>query len=179
MVVGALAVVSVGAAGSAVVAAEDAGDAGDAGDTGEAGEAGAAGFSGARRRVGVPKKAFGRGCGKVPSASAMDERSMRATSETLGEGASESALTPPVNMTLQNGQPVAISSAPVAMACSARNSLMRVPSFSSMNMRAPPAPQQKASSRLRSISRRETPVASSNSRGGSKTLLWRPRKEGS
>ena len=108
---------------------------------------------------------------------AMASRSMSATSDTCVCGATD--FTPPVSITLQNGQPVAICSAPVATACSERNSLMRVPSFSSMNMRAPPAPQQKASSRLWSISAREAPVASTNSRGGSKTLLWRPRKHGS
>lgn len=96
----------------------------------------------------------------------MELRSIWATSVT-GVLPSLRVFTPPVSMTLQKGQPVAISSAPVDSACSVRNSLTRVPSFSSMNMRAPPAPQQKAESRLASISLTLTPVASSSSRGGS------------
>ena len=133
-------------------------------------------------RTGVERKALGLGSGRVPDSSReMELRSITATSLTLVVGAESCAkdFTPPVIMTLQKGQPVAISSAPVSRACSVRKSLMRVPSFSSMNMRAPPAPQQKASSRFLSISRSSTPVASSSSRGGSKTLLWRPRKQGS
>ena len=133
-------------------------------------------------RTGVARKALGWGLGRVPvSSREMELRSITATSLTLVAGAESCAkdFTPPVIMTLQKGQPVAISSAPVSKACSVRKSLMRVPSFSSMNMRAPPAPQQKASSRFLSISRSSTPVASSSSRGGSKTLLWRPRKQGS
>lgn len=136
----------------------------------------------ARWRTGVPKKALGRGSGRVPlSSREMELRSMVATSLTWVVGVDSVAkdFTPPVIMTLQNGQPVAISSAPVSSACSVRNSLMRDPSFSSMNMRAPPAPQQKASSRDLSISRNSTPVAWRSSRGGSKTLLCRPRKHGS
>ena len=133
-------------------------------------------------RTGVERKALGLGSGRVPDSSReMELRSITATSLTLVVGVESCAkdFTPPVIMTLQKGQPVAISSAPVSRACSVRKSLMRVPSFSSMNMRAPPAPQQKASSRFLSISRSSTPVASSSSRGGSKTLLWRPRKQGS
>lgn len=136
----------------------------------------------ARWRTGVPKKALGRGSGRVPlSSKEIELRSMVATSLTWVVGVDSVAkdFTPPVIMTLQNGQPVAISSAPVSSACSVRNSLMREPSFSSMNMRAPPAPQQKASSWDLSISRNSTPVAWRSSRGGSKTLLWRPRKHGS
>lgn len=135
-----------------------------------------------RWRTGVPKKALGRGSGRVPlSSREMELRSMVATSLTWVVGVDSAAkdFTPPVIMTLQNGQPVAISSAPVSSACSVRNSLIREPSFSSMNMRAPPAPQQKASSRDLSISRNSTPVASRSSRGGSKTLLCRPKKHGS
>ena len=133
-------------------------------------------------RTGVARNALGWGSGRVPDSSReMELRSITATSLTLVVGVESCAkdFTPPVIMTLQKGQPVAISSAPVSRACSVRKSLMRVPSFSSMNMRAPPAPQQKASSRFLSISRSSTPVASSSSRGGSKTLLWRPRKQGS
>ena len=125
------------------------------------------GAAGERRR-GVSRKAFSRGAGRVPEG-AMASRSISATSLTWVSGATD--FTPPVSMTLQNGQPVAISEAPVATACSERNSLMRLPSFSSMNIRAPPAPQQKASSRLWSISASDAPVASTSSRGGSKTLL--------
>jgi len=135
-----------------------------------------------RWRTGAAKKALGRGSGRVPlSSKEMELRSMVATSLTWAVGVDSAAkdFTPPVIMTLQNGQPVAISSAPVSSACSVRNSLMRDPSFSSMNMRAPPAPQQKASSRDLSISRNSTPVASRSSRGGSKTLLCRPKKHGS
>ena len=70
-------------------------------------------------------------------------------------------------ITRQNGQPMAIRSAPVAMASSVRFMLIRVPSFSSIHMRAPPAPQQKEVSRLRSISRSSTPgSAPISSRGG-------------
>ena len=57
--------------------------------------------------------------------------------------------------------------APVARASSVRFMLMRVPSFSSIHMRAPPAPQQKDFSWLRGISRNSTPGnAPINSRGG-------------
>ena len=45
-------------------------------------------------------------------------------------------------MTRQNGQPVAIFSAPVPSASSTRSRLTRLPIFSSIHMRAPPAPQQ-------------------------------------
>ena len=55
-------------------------------------------------------------------------------------------------ITRQNGQPMAIRSAPVAMASSVRLVLIRVPSFSSIHMRAPPAPQQNDFSPVRSIS---------------------------
>ena len=98
-------------------------------------------------RTGVARKALGLGSGRVPDSSReMELRSITATSLTLvvGVESCDKDFTPPVIMTLQKGQPVAISSAPVPIACSARKSLMRVPSFSSMNMRAPPAPQQKA-----------------------------------
>ena len=125
-------------------------------------------------RTGAARNALGWGSGRAPDSSREIElRSITATSLTLVIGVESCAkdFTPPVIMTLQKGQPVAISSAPVSRACSVRKSLMRVPSFSSMNMRAPPAPQQKASSRFLSISRSSTPVASSSSRGGSKTLL--------
>ena len=70
-------------------------------------------------------------------------------------------------MTLQKGQPTAMRSAPVARASSVRLLLIRVPSFSSIHMRAPPAPQQKDFSLLRSISAYSTPGRIwSSSRGG-------------
>ena len=107
----------------------------------------------------------------------MESRSICATSLTCGVASepvpASAAFTPPAIMVLQNGQPTAISAAPVLMASAARFSLMRVPRFSSMNMRAPPAPQQKPSLRLRGISM-SAPVpaaASMSSRGGSNTLL--------
>ena len=70
-------------------------------------------------------------------------------------------------MTRQNGQPMAMRSAPVARASSVRFVLMRVPSFSSIHMRAPPAPQQNDFSLVRSISLSSTPGrAPMSSRGG-------------
>ncbi|CAB4932390.1 unannotated protein [freshwater metagenome] len=57
------------------------------------------------------------------------------------------AVTPSFSMTRQNGQPVAIfdGAAPfeprVSSASSTRSMLMRLPIFSSIHMRAPPAPQ--------------------------------------
>ncbi len=71
-------------------------------------------------------------------------------------------------MTRQNGQPTAIWSAPVPTASAVRFSLIRVPMFSSIHMRAPPAPQQKDRSELRSISTKDAPGSTwSSSRGGS------------
>ena len=138
------------------------------------------------RRTGVPRNAFARGAGSAPS-TMIESRSITATSRTWGASAASSpaaavALMPPPSMVLQKGQPTATSPAPVERASSARLSAMRVPSFSSMNMRAPPAPQQKPLLRLRSISTSPAgPPAmdSSSSRGGSNTLLCRPRKHGS
>lgn len=121
------------------------------------------------RRLGSPRKALGRGVGRLPLSSAIELRRRTATSVTSGDSgwSAVSVFTPPVSMTLQKGQPVAISEAPVSRACWVRNSLMRVPWRSSINMRAPPAPQQKASLRLWDISVTSTPVASRSSRGGS------------
>ena len=133
------------------------------------------------RRFGSTRNSFWRGAGNWSSTSTLS-RSRTATSRTSGLGPSEScvsALTPPSNMVVQNGQAVAISSAPVSIACPVRDSLMRWPMSSSMNMRAPPAPQQKDSLWDLSISRSSMPVAPNSSRGGSKTWLWRPRKHGS
>ena len=70
-------------------------------------------------------------------------------------------------MTRQNGQPMAMRSAPVATASFVRLRLMRSPSFSSIHMRAPPAPQQKDFSPERSISLYSTPGSDAmSSRGG-------------
>ena len=70
-------------------------------------------------------------------------------------------------MTRQNGQPTAIWSAPVPTASLVRFSLIRSPMFSSIHMRAPPAPQQKDFSEWRSISTYSAPGSTwSSSRGG-------------
>ena len=96
--------------------------------------------------------------------------SICATSTTSTASASPSAcfaVSPSEIITRQNGQPMAIRSAPVAMASSVRLVLIRVPSFSSIHIRAPPAPQQNDFSRVRSISRSSTPgSAPISSRGG-------------
>ena len=97
-------------------------------------------------------------------------RSICATSTTSTSSRAPSDcfwVSPSESMTRQNGQPIAIRSAPVAMASSVRLRLMRVPSFSSIHIRAPPAPQQKDFSPCRGISRSSTPgSAPSSSRGG-------------
>ncbi len=86
------------------------------------------------------------------------------------------AVRPSLSMTRQKGQPTAIWSAPVPTASLVRFRLMRSPMFSSIHMRAPPAPQQKERSLLRSISANSAPgMIWSSSRGGSYTWLWRPR----
>ena len=137
------------------------------------------GFSSRFSRIGGCRNCLGRGSGRWPSTST-ESRNICATSRTAGAGvASATAFTPDTIIVLQNGQPTAISAAPVATASAARFSLMRVPKFSSMNMRAPPAPQQKPSLRFRGISTKSAPVAPNNSRGGSNTLLCRPKKHGS
>jgi hypothetical protein len=77
------------------------------------------------------------------------------------------AVSPSESMTRQNGHPMAIRSAPGREASSVRLMLIRVPSFSSIHMRAPPAPQQKDFSFVRSISVSSTPGrAPMSSRGG-------------
>ncbi len=71
-------------------------------------------------------------------------------------------------MTRQNGQATATCSAPVARASSIRLPLIRVPSFSSIHIRAPPAPQQNERLPCRGISVSATPgSALMSSRGGS------------
>ena len=78
-----------------------------------------------------------------------------------------SAVSPSESITRQKGQPTAIWSAPVPTASLVRLRLMRSPMFSSIHMRAPPAPQQKDFSELRSISLNSAPGRiSSSSRGG-------------
>ena len=59
---------------------------------------------------------------------------------------------------MQKGQAVATVSTPLAMISSTRLWLTRVPVFSSIHMRPPPAPQQKPFSRLRGSSTRALPV---------------------
>ena len=76
------------------------------------------------------------------------------------------AVSPSVSMTRQNGQPVTMVSAPVARASSVRSRLIRLPVFSSIHIRAPPAPQHSERALLRGISDSVTPVAPISSRGG-------------
>ncbi|CPU17117.1 Uncharacterised protein [Mycobacteroides abscessus] len=98
-----------------------------------------------------------------------------ATSTTSTAAESSRAVTPSVNMTRQNGQPVAILDAGVDRASSTRSMLMRLPSCSSIHMRAPPAPQHMERSPCLGISVIAAPEAPISSRGAVYTLLWRPR----
>ena len=83
---------------------------------------------------------------------------------------------PSVSMMLQNGQATATASTPVAMISSVRLTFTRWPSCSSMNMRPPPAPQQKPCCLLRAISTTfGTPTAAITSRGASNSRFQRPR----
>ena len=104
------------------------------------------------------------------TASLTDASSIWATSTTSMSSDAPSdclAVRPSLSMTRQKGQPTAIRSAPVAMASSVRLRLIREPSCSSIHMRAPPAPQQKDFSLVRSISLSSTPGrAEMSSRGG-------------
>ena len=76
-------------------------------------------------------------------------------------------MSPSESITRQNGQPTAIWSAPVPTASLVRFTLIRSPMFSSIHIRAPPAPQQKDRSELRSISTYSAPGSTwSSSRGG-------------
>jgi hypothetical protein len=71
---------------------------------------------------------------------------------------------------------VAICFAPVSTASVVRLTLIRSPSFSSIHIRAPPAPQQKDRSLLRGISRTSAFGRTfRSSRGGEYTSLCRPR----
>ncbi len=115
----------------------------------------------------------------VSGASRTEARSIWAMSTTSMSSLAPSdclAVRPSLSMTRQKGQPTAMRSAPVAMASSVRLRLIREPSCSSIHMRAPPAPQQKDFSLVRSISRSSTPGrAPMSSRGGAYTWLCRPR----
>ena len=76
-------------------------------------------------------------------------------------------MRPSESITRQNGQPTAIWSAPVPTASVVRFTLIREPMFSSIHIRAPPAPQQKERSLLRSISLNSVDgMTESSSRGG-------------
>lgn len=77
------------------------------------------------------------------------------------------AVRPSFSMTLQNGQPVAIFDGAVPSASSTRSTLIRLPIFSSIHIRAPPAPQHIDLSPCRGISRSWAPVALTSSRGAS------------
>jgi hypothetical protein len=108
---------------------------------------------------------------RVADSPLTDASSICATSRTSTSSralpAACSAVSPSASITRQKGQPTAIWSAPVATASLVRLLLMRSPMFSSIHMRAPPAPQQKDFSELRSISLNSAPGRiSSSSRGG-------------
>ena len=76
-------------------------------------------------------------------------------------------MRPSESITRQNGQPTAIWSAPVPTASVVRFRLIRSPIFSSIHIRAPPAPQQKDRSLLRGISLISAlGMTASSSRGG-------------
>ena len=78
-----------------------------------------------------------------------------------------SDVSPSESITRQNGQPTAIWSAPVPTASAVRFMLIRSPVFSSIHIRAPPAPQQNERSLLRGISVSSAlGITLSSSRGG-------------
>ena len=78
-----------------------------------------------------------------------------------------SEVSPSESITRQKGQPTAIWSAPVATASWVRLTLIRSPRFSSIHIRAPPAPQQNERSCDRSISTYDAPGSTCrSSRGG-------------
>ena len=68
------------------------------------------------------------------------------------------SFTPSSSMIMQNGQATAMRSAPVPSASSVRSMLTFLPVRSSMNMRAPPAPQHRPRVPLRGISTTSTPA---------------------
>jgi hypothetical protein len=76
------------------------------------------------------------------------------------------ALTASSSMIMQKGQAVETMSAPVDKASSVRSILTRLPMFSSIHMRAPPAPQQNPFSRQRPISTCLRPGMASSTRAG-------------
>src|SRR5262249_12594598 len=83
---------------------------------------------------------------------------------------------PSVIITLQSGQATATVFAPVATSSSAGFTLTREPIFSSMNIRPPPAPQQKPRFRRRSGSTRSTRGSRRSTwRGASYSPFHRPR----
>ena len=97
--------------------------------------------------------------------------SIWATSRTSTSSRAEPSdcfiVRPSESITRQKGQPTAIWSAPVSMASWVRLRLIRSPMFSSIHIRAPPAPQQKERSELRGISvSSASGMTSSSSRGG-------------
>jgi hypothetical protein len=81
------------------------------------------------------------------------------------------------SITRQNGQATAIWSAPVATASSVRLPLILVPSFSSIHIRAPPAPQQNERLPCRGISVSVTPGSAPIS-GPARPLHDRHRRAG-
>ena len=95
-------------------------------------------------RVGCSSHAASRGSGRPPSRET-DSRSSWATSTTSTWPScsvpSVWAVAPSESITRQNGQPVAIFVALVDRASSTRSMLIRLPTVSSIHMRAPPAPQ--------------------------------------
>ena len=99
---------------------------------------------------------------------APDDASPTPAPDDVGpRAADDAAATPSVSIVVQNGHAVAMVVAPVAMASSARFTLIRVPIVSFMKTRAPPPPQQNADSHERGISATSRPgIAASSSRGG-------------
>ena len=94
----------------------------------------------------------------------------------LGIAVEEEVSAPKEEIPFLVGQAVAITFGRVSRACSARNTLMRVPRCSSIHMRAPPAPQHIALDPLRANSSGTSCVsAPSTRRGASNSSLWRPR----
>src|SRR5690606_27629574 len=85
-------------------------------------------------------------------------------------------FTPSKSIVVQNGQLAAITEAPVSSASSALSILIRLsPGSSSLNICAPPAPQQSPLVLQRFISTNSTSKASNTARGASYTPLALPR----
>ena len=124
--------------------------------------------------VGVADLGRSRSTGRLGTPRLTAARSICETSMTSVPTALASlwrSVRPSVSITRQNGQPVAIVSVSVAMASSTRSMLMRLPMFSSIHIRAPPAPQHRARSAWRGISLSSAPAASTSSRGGAVDLV--------